>query len=309
MARNRARAELEPGERGKGRIMKCVTYNVQYGIGLDGKFDLARIADSVRGADVIALQEVTRNNPKNGGQDMVAALCDLLPDYFCVFGAPYEVDMGSAIEHGRAVSRYFQFGNMILSRTPIAASRNLLLPRSRTYSKLNLQRGALEALLGTPFGPVRFYSVHLDHTSPDERMAQIRYLLAKVLAYPLDGGAVTGVPEMGFPEPPHPDEFVLMGDFNMSPGSPEYLEMTGLPDFEFGLIARASRPVDAARTGSSPDGERITWIDPKHPEDAARRRCLDYCFVHASLAPRVRKSWIDSSAKGSDHLPVWLEIG
>ena len=47
--------------------MKFVTYNIQYGTGLDGRYDAGRIADAVRGADVIALQEVTRNNPRNGG--------------------------------------------------------------------------------------------------------------------------------------------------------------------------------------------------------------------------------------------------
>ncbi|TIV23825.1 MAG: EEP domain-containing protein, partial [Mesorhizobium sp.] len=33
--------------------MKIVTYNIQYGIGLDGRYDVGRIADAVRGADVI----------------------------------------------------------------------------------------------------------------------------------------------------------------------------------------------------------------------------------------------------------------
>ena len=52
--------------------MKLASYNIQYGIGLDGRYDAGRIADAVRGADVIALQEVSRNIPQNGGRDMVA---------------------------------------------------------------------------------------------------------------------------------------------------------------------------------------------------------------------------------------------
>ena len=52
--------------------------------------------DAVREADIIALQEVTRNNPQNGGRDMVAELRELLPEHFSIFGAPYAVDMGSA---------------------------------------------------------------------------------------------------------------------------------------------------------------------------------------------------------------------
>ena len=53
--------------------MRLVTYNIQYGIGLDGRYGIGRIAEAVRGADVIALQEVCRNNPRNDGRDMVAA--------------------------------------------------------------------------------------------------------------------------------------------------------------------------------------------------------------------------------------------
>lgn len=67
---------------------------------------------------------------------------------------------------GRMRMRHIEFGNMILSRYPILATRNILLPRSRTYDRLNIQRSALECLLLTPSGPVRVYSVHLDHRSP-----------------------------------------------------------------------------------------------------------------------------------------------
>ncbi|MGO8586948.1 endonuclease, partial [Rhizobium ruizarguesonis] len=40
--------------------MNFASYNIQYGFGLDGRYDLTRIARSLEGADVIALQEVTR---------------------------------------------------------------------------------------------------------------------------------------------------------------------------------------------------------------------------------------------------------
>jgi len=148
--------------------MKCVTYNIQYGIGLDGRYDIGRIAEAIRGADVICLQEVTRNAPQNGGRDMVAEIRAALPDYFAVYGPNFEADVGSHLKDGRAVEVFLQFGNMVLSKTPVRASRNLLLPRGRSYEKLNLQRGALEALIETPLGFMRFYSVHLDHRGPDE---------------------------------------------------------------------------------------------------------------------------------------------
>jgi endonuclease/exonuclease/phosphatase family metal-dependent hydrolase len=40
--------------------MKIVTYNIQFGLGKDARFDLQRVADEVSDADIIALQEVER---------------------------------------------------------------------------------------------------------------------------------------------------------------------------------------------------------------------------------------------------------
>ena len=41
-------------------MISIVTYNMQFGQGRDGKVDISRIVDAVRGADVVALQEVDR---------------------------------------------------------------------------------------------------------------------------------------------------------------------------------------------------------------------------------------------------------
>ena len=83
--RREAVEERPSGERDSRQIgvfMKLVTYNTQYGVGRDGRFDLERIAEEVEGADIIALQEVTRNFARNGGVDMIDGLAALLPDYF-----------------------------------------------------------------------------------------------------------------------------------------------------------------------------------------------------------------------------------
>lgn len=288
--------------------MRLVTYNIQYGIGLDSRYDVGRIADAVRGADVIALQEVTRNNPKNGGRDMVTELGDALPDYFAVYGSNFEANIGSAIENGRAVTRTFQLGNMVLSKTPIHLSRNLLLPRSRSFEAMNFQRGALEALIETPLGFVRFYSIHLDHRSPVERVSQIQFLRQRLLNYALEGGALSGVAEIGLPELPHPEAFVAMGDFNMLAGSPEYVELAGRSDHEFGMPLTADFAVDAAMRLNVAGADLVTWVDPKRPDDASRHKRIDYIFSSASLARSLKRLWVDRQAVGSDHLPVWVEM-
>jgi endonuclease/exonuclease/phosphatase family metal-dependent hydrolase len=285
--------------------MKLVTYNIQYGIGRDGKFDLERIAGSLEGADIIALQEVTRNFMRNGGVDLVAELTALMPDYFHVFGPAMDVDFGAVDEAGRPVNRRLQFGNMVLSRWPIVSSRNLLLPRSRRFLRGNLQRAALEALIMAPSGALRVYSVHLDHVSHEERLAQIRHLKERVYAYPMEGGAITGSAEYGFPELPCPEEFVLMGDFNMVRGSPEHVLMTGEADGCEGHLIVAHHPVDMFSLGEGIRQGAVSFLDNQHPD---RNKLIDFAFVHAGLASRAGKVWIDAAAEGSDHLPLWFEL-
>ena len=285
--------------------MKLVTYNIQYGIGQDSRYGLERIVASLAGADIIALQEVTRNFVRNDGADMVAGLAALLPDYFYVFSPAMDVDFGARDENGRPANRRLQFGNMVLSRWPIISSRNLLLPRTRRFNRGNLQRSALEALIMMPDEAIRVYSVHLDHVNLEERMLQIRHLKEHVFAYPMEGGALTGAAEYGYPEPPAPEAFILLGDFNMVQGSPEYVLMTGETDYSEGRQIVAHHPVDAFTLGREIPSGSVSWIDEARPD---KSRLIDYAFLHASFADRVEKSWIDRNAHGSDHLPVWLEL-
>jgi endonuclease/exonuclease/phosphatase family metal-dependent hydrolase len=283
--------------------MKLVTYNTQYGVGRDGRFNLERVAKEVDGADIIALQEVTRNFARNGGVDMVDGLAVLLPNYFTAFGPAMDLDFGAIDNDGRPLNKRFQFGNMVLSRFPIVASRNLLLPRTLRFSRGNLQRSAMEALIVAPSGPIRVYSVHLDHVSVTERSLQISHLKERAFAYVGEGGAISGSAEYGFPEPPRPQGFVLMGDFNMDRFSPEYALMTGEQDDATQAVG--TDPIDVYSLDSGlPDGA-VSWVDDAKPED---NRLIDFAFVEASLAGRVGKVWIDREAKGSDHLPVWFEL-
>ncbi|OLP48782.1 endonuclease/exonuclease/phosphatase family protein [Allorhizobium taibaishanense] len=285
--------------------MRFVSYNIQYGMGLDGKFDPIRIAANIENADVIALQEVTRGSPANGGADLPEIFANHFPDYHWVYGPACDLHASSALIKGRRVDKRYQFGNMILSRWPILANRMLLLPRTRTFEKLNTQRAATEAVIDAPGGPLRVYSVHLDHVAPSERITQIRYLKERAINFIQEGGAITGGEEFGLPQPPLPEDFLLLGDFNMQPGSLEYVEMTGIEDAYYGHTARADVPLDAlARLGKLTPG-CYSWEETGHPE---RRMHLDYCFLSGSLAPRLKSAHVDTNAVGSDHFPVWVEL-
>lgn len=278
--------------------MKLASYNIQYGIGLDRRFDMARIVEPVGDADIIAFQEVTRGFDKNGGVDLVAALRALMPGHFSAYGPAMDVDAGSAIVDGRAVDRRMQFGNMVLSRFPITTCRAHLLPRTARQARLNLQRGALETVIATPDGPLRVYSVHLDHVEADERMAQIAALRAIAAGVSFAGGAITGAHEFGLSDPPWPDAMVMMGDFNMVPDSLEYAAMIGGDD-------AAGRLVDIADHLGARQTAGWSWV---LPEDRTKRRMLDYCFATPGLAAHARAARYHQDAEGSDHVPLLIEL-
>lgn len=60
--------------------MRVATFNVHHGEGRDGRLDLDRLAAAIAGfeADLIALQELDRNQPRSGDVDQPALLSELL---------------------------------------------------------------------------------------------------------------------------------------------------------------------------------------------------------------------------------------
>ncbi|MCP5367691.1 MAG: endonuclease/exonuclease/phosphatase family protein [Hyphomicrobiales bacterium] len=293
--------------------MRLVTYNIQYGTGRDGQVDLGRIAEAVRGADVIALQEVERHWTRSGMADQPAELAALLPDYHWVYGPPFDVDASQVRSDGTVLNRRRQFGNMLLSRRPIFSSRLHLFPMAATVDRHNLPYGALEGVIDTAAGPVRFHSLHLSYLTRRERLDEIAVLMDLHRRAPVEGGAWTGYRarraahwQLTDPPPAAPVEAVLMGDFNMTPGSPEYEALAGYHDDLYGRVDVLGRFVDAWVAAGHGQDTGVTY--PAKPEEGEPDLRLDYCFVSTPLAPRLGDCWIDGDAAGSDHQPVWTEI-
>jgi len=286
--------------------VKLVTYNIQYGLGRDGRYDLARIAATVEGADIVALQEVDRYWQRSGSLDSPAVIASLLPEHYWVYGANFDVDASFRDAAGQLHNRRRQFGTMILSRTPIVSSRNHLLPKYGTLTQHSIQQGALETVIVAPHaGPLRIYSIHLSHLSPATRMPQVEELLAIHARAPSEGGAWCGGhpdPGAGWTEgemPPMPADAILMGDFNFGWNAPEYDRLVGPPTARYGRLNRLTGFVDA-------------WVAAGHREDEGftigTGERIDFCFVSASLASRVKACRIDVEATGSDHQPLWVEM-
>lgn len=288
--------------------MILLSYNIQYGFGADGVYDLARAARLMQGADIIALQEVERHWQRSGHDDQPALLEALLPGHYAVFGPAFDMD-ASTRAPGRVVNRRRQFGPMILSRWPILWTRLHLLPMRRMIDPLNTQTGALEACIACPGGALRVFSLHLAHVGREERLEQIEHLQAILARAAIAGPPWSGTDDEparnwteGAAEPPNPSAVILMGDFNCEPGSDEMALLLGQSPYHPGARYHGGLVDAVAHTGAR------LHTHEKIIAGALRRRQLDHILLDAALAPRLRRVWAEPAEKASDHFPLFAEL-
>ena len=285
--------------------MRCVSYNIQYGLGADGSYDLSRIASEIAAADLVALQEVDRFWARSGMVDSPAVLADHLPEHHWVYGANLDMD-ASFTDGGKLIRRRKQFGTMILSRWPIISTRNFPLPKWGDRTLHSIQQGLLEAVIDTPLGPLRMYSVHLSHLGPFTRMPQVERIREILRAAPEEGGAWCGGhpdPSAGWleeDEPPMPEAAILMGDMNFDSRAREYEALVGGYSAHHGRMTNRRGLVDAWVAAGHAEESGST-----HPQADTR---IDHCFVTAELADRVVEARVDDQATGSDHWPLWVRF-
>lgn len=138
--------------------LRLLSYNIHHGEGVDGKLDLARIADVIGAVqpDLVALQEVDQNVTRSLNVDQPAELARLT-GMNVAFGSNIELQGG-------------HYGNAILSRFPIEKSRNHSLPNFADGE----QRGVLAATIAVPelASPLRLFATHLDHRRDDKGRVQ-----------------------------------------------------------------------------------------------------------------------------------------
>jgi len=281
--------------------MKLLSWNIQWGCGMDGRVDLARIAGVVRALgdfDVICLQEVAVNFPGlpgGRGEDQVAELAALFPGYTPVYGAAIDVPDG---RRGRS-----RFGNLILSRLPVGQVWRHALPWPAEPGAPSMQRMLVEVAIDSDVGPLRVLTTHLEYYSQPQREAQIdaiRRLHAEACAMsrrmPLPGEA-GGTFEVF----PRPAEAVLCGDMNFSAHAPERLRL--LAPFPGG--ESAFRDAWAVLHPDEPHAPTCGI----HPVDFVDRpECFDFVFLTKELASRLEAHGIDAETAASDHQPVWVEL-
>jgi endonuclease/exonuclease/phosphatase family metal-dependent hydrolase len=281
--------------------VKLITWNIQWGCGLDGRVDLARIVHTARALadfDVLCVQEIADNFPKlqgNDDRDQFAELASLLPGYACVKG--YGTDVAG--DNGRRR----RFGNAIFSRYGVISARRHALPWPADAGKESMPRVAVEAVVQAPMGPIRVTTTHLEYYSDIQRRAQaqrLRSLHDEACHRVLSPGHPTA--EGGpFDVTPQSTRAILTGDFNFPTEHPAYSEIQqalnpGVPRY---------RDAWPQVHGHRPHAPTFCVFDKRYSKTPY---CCDFIFLSDDLLSRARSIAVDGATQASDHQPVLLEL-
>ena len=282
--------------------MKLLSWNIQWGRGLDGCVDLVRILRTISQLgdfDVICLQEVAINFPGLPGshsEDQIAQLSALLPGYSAIYGIATDVPNSQG---GRS-----QFGNAIFTRLPVGQVWRHLLPWSAELAAPSMQRVLVEAVVIADIGPLRIMTTHLEYYSQRQRKIQIDAIRnMHRAACAMSQRKILNEERGGtFEVFPRPAEALLCGDFNFPATAPERaqilapIEDNSTPDFHDAWPIIHPCTPHAPTVGIHP----VDFVD--QPE------CFDFVFITYGLVSRLSTIGIDAETEASDHQPVWVEF-
>lgn len=192
--------------------MRFATFNILHGRSLDdGRVDLDRLASAVKtlDADVLALQEVDRNQPRSHGADLTAAAAEAMGAVDARFLAALSGTPGSAwtVATGEEPDGARGYGVALLSRYPVVswdvvrlraarAGLPMWLPGTRRPIVVRDEpRVALTAVVDGPSGRFTVCTTHLSFV-PGWNRRQLRQVMATL--------------------PGSPEPLVVLGDLNMS---------------------------------------------------------------------------------------------
>ena len=190
-------ALAEPGSRHESTRLplRVMSYNLHCGFGPDGMMRLEDMAQAIEaeGADIVALQEVSRGWVMNGSIDMLDWLARRLRMH-----ASY------------APTADPLWGNAVLSNRPLGRSEN----HRFEHGGVHIRRAALEVEVPLAEGePLRLFATHFHHRRKD---SHIRVEESQAVLEHWNGAPRT----------------ILLGDLNATPESPEMelLRQSGFRD-------------------------------------------------------------------------------
>lgn len=212
--------ELDTSRPADPASVRILLWNMHYAVNGSGSLDLAAVAGAIErhDPDVVMLNEVARGWLIGGGADDAAWLAHRLGGHWAF--AP-------------AADR--QFGNMLLSRWPLADVRRVELPQAGGTQA----RSMLSTTVTTPLGDLTVMSVHLEDGAG---RAAVRHEQVPVLLATLDAL-----------ESP----LVFGGDLNAEPTSDEITAITGAGYVS--AIDDVGDPSAMTQPSVVPD-RRIDWL-------------------------------------------------
>lgn len=282
--------------------MELITWNIQWGRGADGKVDLARIVDTMRGmadADVICLQEVTRgftDMAGNPSRDQVAELTALLPGYRVIF-APGVDRAGNDGSHR-------QFGNVVATRLAVREVFRHALPWPADPEVASMPRVALEVTVQIGARRLRVISTHLEFYSKLQREAQataLRDWHKEACDHARRPSKSESRPGPFTPEP-RPVEAILCGDFNAKPEDVAYRTMLerypdATPNWQDAWIHTHPGEPHAPTCALY---DKKQWPEPPF--------ACDFVFVTENLLAEVQRCEVNGETDASDHQPIHLTL-
>lgn len=144
--------------------VRVLCYNIHYGQGTDGEYDVKRLAEVIKKAkpDLVALQEVDVGVERSGRVHQARRLAELT-EMSVRFGPTQHYQGGL-------------FGNAVLSRFPILDVLIQPLPYTESNAqRVTYPRGAISVVVRLPNQQkLRFISTHFQHNVPEDRLAEAR---------------------------------------------------------------------------------------------------------------------------------------
>jgi endonuclease/exonuclease/phosphatase family metal-dependent hydrolase len=280
--------------------MRVVSWNIHWGCGKDGRIRIHAIIDVLRklNPDVICLQEVASNHPDLEG----GASSNQFRQLSGAFGGYHAVQHATSEIYKNNLPR--EFGNLLLSKFRITQVHRHLLPwPPDPDSPAGMPRGLIETVIDAPSGKVRVLTTHLEYYSLVQRMAQVRQL--KYLHWEACERARIFQPDPSLDAPFQlgfrPCSAIYCGDFNLTPGSPEYQQLIA-PEEGVALPLVDAWSATHPNMARAPTAGLHGFPWPDKPD------CYDYFFVTEDLVERVREVEVQSETAASDHQPIVLDI-
>ena len=224
--------------------MRLATFNILHGRSLhDGVINLGRLREAIKtiDADILGLQEVDLDQPRSEKADLTAVAAEAMGAVAHRFVAALSGTPGATwiAATGREQPGTAAYGIALLSRYPARNWQVLRLPRipmrfpmylpgPRRFAIVREEpRAVVVAQLDTPSGPVTVANTHLSFV-PGWNRVQLQQLRRDVAAMP--------------------GPRVLIGDFNMTPPTPERWPTCGRSLRH--RRSRPRRPVGSSTTSS-----------------------------------------------------------